>query len=89
MPPAYVFIIDVSIKSINKGFFLSITEAIKEILNNSLFPNSDRAMIAFITYDSHVNFFKFDVKLNKSSPQLLRISDNEIFLPSPVFKYIE
>jgi hypothetical protein len=84
MPPAYLFIIDVSLKSINKGFFLSITEAIKEILTDGLFPNSDRAKIGFITYDSNVNFFRFDIKNKKNMPQMMCISEDEIFLPSPV-----
>lgn len=80
MPPQYIFIIDTSLNSIQSGFFSSCIEALKDLISNDLL--NDRTKIGFLTYDTQLNFFKFN--LNYSTPQMLCISDKEIFLPAPV-----
>jgi hypothetical protein len=89
MPPAYDFIIDTSSDSLQSGYFASVIETIKYIINNSEVKNPDRSKFAFITYDSSINFIKI---LSKSystieSIQQLCVSDDDIFLPCPVIVY--
>ncbi len=85
MPPTYVFLLDVSLASLESGYFASVLETIKDIFINNLVSNPDRSKFAFITFDTHVNFFKI---LHKNStietPQMLCISNDDIFLPAPV-----
>lgn len=85
MPPTYVFLLDVSLTSLESGYFASVLETIKDIFINNLVNNPDRSKFAFITFDTHVNFFKI---LHKNStietPQMLCISNDDIFLPAPV-----
>jgi protein transport protein SEC24 len=82
MAPAYVFVIDVSLNSIQSGVFSCVIETIKDILTNDLFANVDRTKIAFITYDSNVNFYK--INPNNGAIQQLCIGGDQMFLPAPV-----
>jgi protein transport protein SEC24 len=83
MAPAYVIIIDVSLNTLQSGFFISIIETIKDVFKNNLFQNMERTKISIITYDTHVNFFK----VNNDQFQMLCISDDELFLPTPVIYF--
>ncbi len=82
MAPAFLFIVDLSLASVQTGFFATIVESLKEIFTKELFPNIDRTKIGLITYDSHVNFYKLNT--NGGATQMFSIADSEMFLPAPV-----
>lgn len=83
MEPSFVFIIDVSKKSIESGFTSVVLMAIRFILNNKVFPDEDRTNVAFITYENNINFFEVSPKTQ--NVQILSIHGDEPFLPLKVY----
>lgn len=82
MPPAFIFVIDVSSISSQTGFLTAVLETLKDIFINNYFLNVDRTKVGIITYDSTVHFYRLIE--NSSQPQMFCVSDNEMFLPVPV-----
>ena len=80
MSSNYVFILDVTNKSIANGSIKIFIETLKYIVNNNFFLNEERAFLSFITFDNNgVCFYKMNKKIN--SLQLLEISGDEPFIP--------
>lgn len=82
MEPSFVFIIDVSKKSIESGFLSVVINAIKFILNNKAFMDEERTNVAFITYDNNINLFEVNKKTHNI--QILSVYGDEPFLPQKV-----
>jgi protein transport protein SEC24 len=87
-PPAYVFVLDVSVHAIQAGALAAAAAAIKASLDDM--PGSPRTLIGklsipitlhfnnirfigFITFDSAIHFY--NLKSSLSSPQMLVVSD--------------
>ena len=80
MSSNFVFIIDVTNKSISLGGFKIFLETLKYIINNKYFINEERTSVSFITFSGvGVNFYKINKKNN--SLQILEISGDEPFVP--------
>ena len=78
VPPAYVFVIDVSYDAVMSGMLKSVADTIKASLDYLL--GSSRTQIGIITYDSAVHFYNLSPGL--SFPQMLVVSDiDDLFLP--------
>jgi protein transport protein SEC24 len=80
--PTFIFIIDVSQVSCQNGFLSSVIESIKDSINSDTIPYFERTKVAFITYDTSIHFYCLNKKL--SQPQMLCVSDENIFLPSTI-----
>jgi protein transport protein SEC24 len=78
--PTYIFLIDVSQMSSQNGFLSAVIESIKSAINDDLFPYNERTKIGFITYDNSVQFYLMNP--GSTQPQMLCVSDENIFLPS-------
>lgn len=79
-PPSYFFLIDVSITAVRSGVLASISNAIKQSLDD--LPGESRTQVAFITYDKSVHYYTF--KSGISNPQMLVVADlKELFVPAP------
>ena len=50
--PTFIFLIDVSLASVQNGFLSAVIESIKDTINNDLIPHSDRVrvLIFFFNY---------------------------------------
>lgn len=81
-PPVYVFLLDVSIHSIQSGLLATAAQAITQSLDR--IPNKDdRAKVAFIAVDSSLHFFNISADVGVE-PSMMVISDLEdAFLPVP------
>ena len=80
MSSNYVFILDVTNKSIANGSIKIFIETLKYIVNNNFFLNEERTFLSFITFNhSGVSFYKMNKKLN--SLQIFEISGDEPFIP--------
>ena len=80
MSSNYVFILDVTNKSIANGSIKIFLESIRYIVNNNCFINIERTFLSFITFNHNgVCFYKINKKNN--SLQLLEISGDEAFIP--------
>ena len=76
----FVFILDVTNKSINSGALKTFIESVRNIINNHYFINEERTFVSFITFDhSGISFYKINKKNN--SLQILEISGDEPFVP--------
>jgi len=82
-PPVFLFLIDVSLASVQSGMLATVVASIKETLEGGLIPNADqRLQVGIITFDNSVQFYKLNPNL--TSPQMLVVSDlEELFLPLP------
>ena len=79
VPPAYVFVIDVSYNAVTSGMLKSVADTIKTSLDYML--GSSRTQIGIITNDSAVHFY--NLSPNLSFPQMLVVSDiDDLFLPT-------
>ena len=80
MSSNFVFILDVTEKSINSGAIKIFIETLRYIVNNKYFVNEERTFISFISFNhSGVSFYKINKKNN--SLQILEISGEEPFVP--------
>lgn len=80
MSSNFVFILDVTNKSINSGALKTFIESVRNIINNHYFINEERTFVSFITFDhSGISFYKINKKNN--SLQILEISGDEPFVP--------
>ena len=80
MSSNFVFILDVTEKSINSGAIKLFIETLRYIVNNKYFVNEERTFISFISFNhSGVSFYKINKKNN--SLQILEISGDEPFVP--------
>ena len=80
MSSNYVFILDVTNKSVANGSIKIFLESIRYIVNNNCFINIERTFLSFITFNHNgVCFYKINKKNN--SLQLLEISGDEAFIP--------
>ena len=82
----YVFVIDVSHRSVNLGILPTVVQTIKESIDQ--LPGDERTMIGFVTFDSTIHFYH--LKSTLSQPQMLVVSDGcsnnseeDPFLPLP------
>lgn len=55
--PIYVFVVDVSYNSVNTGVLATFAQAIQENLEHM----TKRTLVAFITFDSTLQFYSFKV----------------------------
>ena len=80
MSSNYVFILDVTNKSIANGSIKIFIETLRYIINNKYFINEERTFLSFITFNHNgVCFYKMNKKLN--SMQILEVSGEEAFVP--------
>ena len=76
----FIFLIETSLNAIDSGFFSACIESIKEVINNELFYNGNKANISIITYCTNVSFFSYGEKFTQ--PQMLTVADEPVFLPT-------
>ena len=80
MSSNYVFILDVTNKSIANGSIKIFIESLRYIVNNNCFINEERTFLSFITFDHDaISFYKINKKNN--SLQILDISGDDPFVP--------
>ena len=80
MSSNYVFILDVTNKSIANDSVKIFIETIRYLVNNKYFINEERTFLSFITFNyTGVCFYKLNKKLN--SMQIFEISGDEPFIP--------
>ena len=80
MSSNYVFILDVTNKSIANGSIKIFIESLRYIVNNKYFMNEERTFLSFITFDhSSVCFYKMNKKIN--TMQILEMSGDVPFVP--------
>jgi hypothetical protein len=80
MSSNYVFILDVTNKSIANGSIKIFIESLRYIVNNKYFINEERTFLSFITFDhSSVCFYKMNKKIN--TMQILEMSGDVPFVP--------
>ncbi len=85
-PPAFIFMIDVSVNSIRSGLLHALCPYIKNVVLPSLpkdrYSNVDTSptKVGFITYDKELHFY--NLKSSLVSPQMMIVSDiEEVFVP--------
>lgn len=79
-PPAYFFVLDVSVGAVQSGMLASAANAIKKSLDD--LPGGQRTMVGFITYDSAVHYYS--LKPGSPNPQMMVVGDlKELFVPVP------
>jgi protein transport protein SEC24 len=79
--PHYVFAIDVSLSSINSGFFYQVVQSIKMTLD--YFQNPSQTSLCFLTYDVNIHFYNMPQDPN-GEPNILWVGDiNDPFVPYP------
>ncbi|EQC35877.1 hypothetical protein SDRG_06627 [Saprolegnia diclina VS20] len=80
IPPAFVFVVDVSAQAVASGMVQVAAETILAQLDN--LPGEGRTRFGLITYDSHVHFY--NLKAGLKAPQMMVVPDiNELFIPIP------
>ncbi len=84
LPPAFIFMIDVSVNSVRSGLLHVLCPYIK----NVILPNLPRdsgvqesvIRIGFVTYDKELHFY--NLKSTLAAPQMMIVSDiEEVFVP--------
>ena len=82
VPPVYLFVIDVTQKSVQSGMLDIFVSVLKDIINNDIFIGGPRTTIGFITYDSSIHVYTLNPALK--SAQMIVLSDlEELLLPVP------
>jgi protein transport protein SEC24 len=86
LPPAFIFMIDVSVNSVRSGLLHVLCPYIKnEILPNlpvdKLNPGGEQEIrVGFVTYDKELHFY--NLKSSLAAPQMMIVSDvDEVFVP--------
>ena len=67
MPPAYMFVIDVSVSSTSCGMLAAVVEGIRAALDSM--AEKERTMVGFLTFDSTLHFY--NLKASLTQPQML------------------
>jgi len=83
-PPAFIFMIDVSIVSVRAGLLHVLCPFIKETILPNLprdrHTNQSQVKVGFITYDKELHFY--NLKSSLAAPQMMIVSDiEEVFVP--------
>lgn len=79
-PPAYFFVLDVSAQAAQSGMLASVSQAVKECLDD--LPGGERTQIGFLTFDASVHYYS--LKPGSANPQMLVVSDlKDLFVPAP------
>lgn len=79
-PPAYFFVLDVSMSAVSTGMLTAASNAIKKSLDD--LPGGERTMVGFITYDTSVHYYS--LKPGSSNAQMMVVGDlKELFVPAP------
>lgn len=82
-PPAYIFMIDVSVGNIQNGLLSLLSQTILGILDH--LPGSSEGepspiQVGFVTYDSAIHFY--NVKASLAQPQMMVLTDvTDVFVP--------
>ncbi|ORM40404.1 Protein transport protein Sec24-like [Babesia sp. Xinjiang] len=80
--PTIMFLIDVSISSVNSGMLEVVCQTISDLIKNRQLPGGPRTMVGIMTYDTSVHFYQMTSGF--STPNILVMSDLEdLFLPLP------
>ncbi|OQS03712.1 transporter Sec24 [Thraustotheca clavata] len=80
IPPAFVFVVDVSAQAVASGMVEVFANTILEQLDN--LPGDTRTQFGLITYDSTIHFY--NLKAGLKAPQMMVVPDiNELFIPIP------
>jgi protein transport protein SEC24 len=89
LPPAFIFMIDVSINSIRSGLLHVLCPYIKNVilpnlpsdkLNSNTTIGQQELRVGFITYDKELHFY--NLKNGLAAPQMMIVSDvEEVFVP--------
>lgn len=83
IPPAFIFIIDVSYNNVKSGFVHLFCQEIKDILKNLPIDNGKQKSnikVGFITYNSLVHFY--NLKNSLTQPQMMIVGDlQDMFMP--------
>lgn len=96
-PPVYLFLIDVSVNSVNSGLLDIICNTIKKLLpknnnndgnaneggiNNNNYVFDSRTLIGIITFDLTIHFYNLNPNLRQT--QMMVVPDlSDIFIPLP------
>ncbi|SBS86776.1 protein transport protein Sec24A, putative (SEC24A) [Plasmodium malariae] len=86
-PPVYLFLIDVTVTSVNSGLLDVVCSTIKKLLpKNSDLNNKNsfdsRTLIGIMTFDSTVHFYNLNSNLKQT--QMMIVPDiQDIFIPLP------
>ncbi|CRH00749.1 protein transport protein Sec24A, putative [Plasmodium relictum] len=86
-PPVYLFLIDVTVTSVNSGLLDVICNTIKKLLpkNNDINNKKSfdsRTLIGIITFDSTIHFYNLNSNLKQT--QMMIVPDiQDIFIPLP------
>lgn len=79
-PPAYFFVLDVSVGAVASGMLESTANAIKKSLDE--LPGKDRTMVGFITFDTAVHYYALSP--GSANAQMMVVGDlEELFVPAP------
>lgn len=87
-PPAFIFMIDVSVNSVRSGLLHILCPYIKNVILpnlprdlNSIQQNeSNQLRVGFVTYDKELHFY--NLKSTLAAPQMMIVSDiDEVFVP--------
>lgn len=84
MPPTYLFAFDVSKPAVDSGYLEQACSTIKSVIEGQLLPGmaDERAKVAFITYDKHIQFYNLRPILKQ--PQMMVVTDvDQVFMPQP------
>jgi protein transport protein SEC24 len=86
MPPAFIFMIDVSVNSVRSGLLHVLCPYIKNVILPNLPKDSHNSTelspirVGFVTYDKDLHFY--NLKSSLLSPQMMIVSDvDEVFVP--------
>mmetsp|Transcript_16435 Transcript_16435/g.23990 ORF Transcript_16435/g.23990 Transcript_16435/m.23990 type:complete len:134 (-) Transcript_16435:221-622(-) len=81
LPPAYFFVIDVTVNAVRCGMLASAANAIKNSSDD--LPDGDRTMVGFITCDTAVHYYA--LKPGMANPQMMVVGDlQELFVKNAV-----
>ncbi|KAK1937525.1 putative Sec 24 protein transport protein [Babesia divergens] len=80
--PTIMFVIDVSVSSVNSGMLETVCQTISDLIENHLLPGDQRTLVGIVTYDTSVHFYQMSGPERNLS--IMVVSDLEdLFLPLP------
>jgi len=83
LPPAFIFMIDVSYQSMQSGMVRRLTKELHAILENlpkEAGMEESLIRVGFVTYSNNIHFY--NVKDNLAQPQMMVVSDiTDVFVP--------
>ncbi|OEH78605.1 transport protein [Cyclospora cayetanensis] len=79
-PPAFLFLIDVSLPSVASGLVESACQGIADAIRKDRLPGDSRTMVGIVTYDSSAHFYA--LKTQQTRPQVFVVPQvDDMFLP--------